>query len=363
MSSSMISAISIIAFTQKGQALGQKLVEKLEKLEKNPNSPTLHVPPRLATASVESYENLQEWIASRWQTGNTLAFIGATGIAVRGIAPFVQDKFTDPAVLSVDEQGNFVVPLLSGHMGGGNEMAVLLSQLLDGQPVISTATDLNGVFAVDVWAKKKNLTLFQRDFAKEVSASLLEGKEVGFCSDFGDECPVGLISENAIKTPELGIWVTAQKEPRPFKRCLYLVPRCLVLGIGCRKGTSVAVIEEAVKERLEQFHLSALSKVVSIDLKAEETGILAFCANYNLSFQTFSAEELMAVEGDFSSSSFVASVTGADNVCERSASLVGGKILLEKWAKNGVTLALAEGKRQKENRDEYTTFRRYNRRT
>ena len=107
-------------------------------------------------------------------------YVGATGIAVRAIAPYVRDKFHDPAVVSVDEAGRFVVPLLSGHVGGANELARVVAELCGGQAVVSTATDVNELFAVDEWAARRGYAIVERVIAKEISARLLEGASVGF---------------------------------------------------------------------------------------------------------------------------------------------------------------------------------------
>ncbi|WP_409967202.1 cobalt-precorrin 5A hydrolase [Bengtsoniella intestinalis] len=323
---------AIIAFTAKGALLGRKLADGLE-------GTTLHVPPRLADDLGEApYSRLEKWVGTHWEEADYLIFVGATGIAVRAIAPHVKDKFLDPAVLSLDEQGRFVISLLSGHVGGGNELAVQVASIVGGQAVISTATDVNGLFAVDVWAKKQGLVIGDRTMAKVVSATLLEGNPVGFATDCGVDCPVGLTE----KQEPIGIWVSAKPGASPFPQTLPLLPKSLTLGIGCRRDTSKEAIVQAVKEALGDWDLRGVFQVASIDLKAKEPGLLAFCEELDVKFMTFTAEQLQAVPGDFTPSAFVASVTGVDNVCERAAVLAGGTLVRSKWAKNGVTVAVAE---------------------
>lgn len=125
-------------------------------------------------------QSLKEWCREGFEQKQLLIFVGAVGIAVRSIAPFLKDKFTDPAVLALDEQGRYVIPVLSGHVGGGNRWAAVLAEELSAISVITTATDLNGKFAVDVFASERNLTLTDRRMAKQISAEILAGETIGF---------------------------------------------------------------------------------------------------------------------------------------------------------------------------------------
>lgn len=321
---------AVIAFTRRGAVLGRRLADTL--------GATLHVPARFAgEAGAQAYDSLGGWTAWAWGRADALVFVGAAGIAVRAIAPHVKDKFSDPAVVSVDEGGQFVVPLLSGHVGGANQLALRVAALTGGRAAISTATDVNGLFAVDVWARERNMVITDRVLAKEISAALLERKKVGFVSDFGHPCPDGLTEAPA----ELGVWVTWKAGEGPFSRTLRLCPKGLILGIGCRKGTAAETIQAAVETALTGYEPKAVAQVATIDLKKEEPGLLAFCTAHDLPLTAFSAEELAKAEGDFTPSAFVRQVTGVDNVCERAAVRAGGALLVPKQAKNGVTVAVA----------------------
>ena len=323
---------AVIAFTRRGAALGDMIAERL--------GGDLHVPARFAQDfGAAAYDSLEAWTAEAWQSRDALLFIGACGIAVRAIAPHVRDKFTDPAVVVMDEGGRFVIPLLSGHVGGANALAAALAEVTGGQAVISTATDVNGRFAVDVWARERGLAITDRQLAKAVSAAILEDEAVGFASDFDHGCPPGLRPGRA----ELGVWVTCRSGGGPFPRTLRLVPRQLVLGIGCRRGIAKEAVAAAVDAALEMAGLDpqAAAAVATIELKAEEPGLLAFCRERGLPLRAYSAAALSAVPGDFTASPFVRSVTGVDNVCERAALAEGGTLLLPKTAGNGVTVAIA----------------------
>ena len=222
-------------------------------------------------------------------------------------------------------------------MGGANELARRVAALTGGQAAVSTATDVNGLFAVDVWAQERNMALTDRPLAKEVSAALLEGRPVGFASDFGHPCPEGLTTGPA----ELGVWITDRTGEGPFPRTLRLVPRSLILGIGCRRGTPEAAIAAAAAAAMAGLAPEAVAGVATIDLKKDEPGLLAFCARRGLPLTTYSAEALAAVAGDFTPSAFVRGITGVDNVCERAAAAAGGRIIVPKQADNGVTAAVA----------------------
>ena len=270
-----------------------------------------------------------------------MVFVGSVGIAVREIAPHVRDKATDPAVLAIDELGKFVIPILSGHIGGANDLALELANALDATPVITTATDINKRFSVDAWAARNGYGIASLSRAKAVSAAILE-QDVPLCCDY----PITTTLPNGVKTGnsgEVGISISVYRD-EPFEKTLRLIPKILHLGIGCRKGTPVETIREAVDEVLLAHNIDrrAVKCAASIDLKAEESGLIAFCQEWKLPVTFYSAEELKAVPGEFTPSAFVQSITGVDNVCERAALIGAEKLIVKKAARNGVTIALAE---------------------
>ena len=326
---------AVIAFTRRGAALGKELTGLFEKA-------TLHVPPRLGDELGEaSYESLSGWTAEYWGA-EALVFIGACGIAVRAIAPHVRDKLTDPCVVCVDEGGQFAVPILSGHVGGGNDLARRVAACTGGTAVVTTATDVNGRFSVDQWAARQGLHLGNRGVIKAISAALLEGREVGFASDFPWEGPLpdGVGREGA----QVGFAVTLDPKASPFPQTLRLSPPVLALGVGCRRGTAAAAIAGAVDEALARGGLApeAVYQVCTIDRKGDEAGLVEFCRSRGLPLVTYSAEELAAVPGEFTPSLFVEKTVGVDNVCERSALAGGGRLLMPKQAGSGVTVAVAQ---------------------
>jgi len=290
--------------------------------------------------------SLGAWTQEAFAQAEALVFCCAAGIAVRAIAPYVRSKKTDPAVVVLDERAQWAIALLSGHLGGANDLARRLAALSGAQPVITTATDLNGLFAVDVFAKKNHLSIEDMGLAKEVSAALLAGEKVGFvsCLPFSGQLPRGLVGEPfAGEKPRLGIAVTAGQEA-PFERCLRLRPRLYVAGLGCRKGQDPAALRVFLQEQLDALGLKAsqLRALASIDVKKEEPGLVALAKELGLPFVTYSAEQLNQVSGSVSASDFVRRTVGVDCVCERAALAAGGgRLLRPKTARDGMTFALA----------------------
>ena len=220
-------------------------------------------------------------------------FVGAAGIAVRAIAPHVRDKFSDPAVVSVDEAGRFAVPLLSGHVGGANELARRVAALTGGQAAVSTATDVNGLFAVDVWARERNMG-HHRPGSGPRRCPPPCWREGRWALPVTSATPARRASPQARRS---WAWITDRTGEGPFPRTLRLVPRSLILGIGCRRGTPEAAIEVAAAAALAGLAPEAVAGVATIELKKDEPGLLAFCARRGLPLTTYSAEALAAVAG------------------------------------------------------------------
>ena len=295
---------------------------------------------------------LAQWTGCVFDRFQFIIFICATGIAVRTIAPFIKSKKEDPGVIVIDDRGKFVISLLSGHIGGANSMCSLLSRGISATPVITTATDGRGKPAIDSWAHENNLIIENMDMAKKCAMLFLEDRVIPVISDMPlvIERPelrkIGQpeVSCKTEETDTFGIHIT-WKDGSVFSEELKLIPKRLVLGIGCRRHTEKSVIEKAVSEILGENHISreALFRVSSIDLKKDEKGLLEFAEENNLEFTTYTAEELAKVQGDFPESDFVAGVTGVSNVCQRAAvsGSGNGKVLIEKTVRHSVTVSVA----------------------
>lgn len=284
--------------------------------------------------------SLEAWTAAHFSQSDGLVYVGAAGIAVRAIAPHLKSKTTDPAVVVVDECARYAIPILSGHLGGANDLARAIGKVCGALPVLTTATDVNSVFAVDEWAKRQNCLVLNPEQIKTVSAKLLAGGTVTVQSSW----PIaGQPPRNVCQTEDRGADVLLDIHPGTGEK-LHLVPRIAVLGVGCKKNVSFQMLEAALAAFLERTGVceQAISAVASIDLKKNEPGLLDLCAAHGWPLKTYPAEQLREVEGQFTPSAFVQGVTGVDNVCERSAVLASGGTLCQgKTARDGITMALA----------------------
>ncbi len=329
---------AVFCFSDRGAELALRLPALLPEA-----SVSLHSIRKYADRwGLTPHDSIRKDMGELFSSHDALIFICACGIAVREIAPHLQDKTTDPAVLVLDDQGCFVIPLLSGHIGGANGLAEKLAAGLGAQAVITTATDRSGRFACDSWAVRNNCAISSLSDAKAVSAAILT-RDLPVCSewDLPRDLPAGL---TAAEEGELGIYIGIRVR-EPFTRTLRLIPRLVTLGIGCRRGTPADVIREAVRQALGGAGIDprAVCGIASIDLKQSEEGLLSFAREEDLPLRFFSAEELATAEtpGGFTESSFVRQTVGVGNVCERAAVLCGGSLILRKTALNGVTAAAA----------------------
>ena len=360
--------ICIVSFTKNGYKLSCDIAHKLEKSEYEVEVFTKCS--RLSDENIKNFtdenyrntgyisQNISDWTAAQMSEKKALIFIGACGIAVRAIASSVNNKLKDSPVIVIDELGQFVIPILSGHVGGANELAVLLAALMNA---------INNKFAVDVFAKKCRLAIVNKDGIARVSSKVLAGEVVTMSVDwehipakhrslikaFLDEADM---SADVIKTvdfpPAYGadIVVSCEKAKDPKNGSIYLKPTQFVLGIGCRRNTAFENIDRAIRQSLLklQIDISDIDMIASIDVKKDEPGIKEFCERNRIDFVTYTADELMAVQGEFSASQFVREHVGVDNVCERAAVLAcsmecneAGKLIYKKHKYDSVTVAVA----------------------
>ncbi len=329
--------LSIFTYTDKGTVLGNKIKSFSEG--------------QGWFEEISLYERCkeEEILAKEFVCSEVLLFVGATGIAVRKIAPYLQSKVFDPAVLSVDEKGTHVISLVSGHLGGANDWSKKIADILEGEAVISTATDVEGKFAVDNFAKKNELFFEDYKQIQLISSAILKDETVGVYTKNKvlGKMPSGVVYQDVGK---LGIEVVdgLKKETRFESQCT-LFSKNLVVGIGCKAGKTKEEIDAAIQEVFAECGVSEkrISALASIDVKQEEKGLLEYAAEKQLPLSFYTAEELGSLEGDFTPSAFVAKQVGVDNVCERSAMYCAGEeaeLLLKKQALNGVTIAIAGGK-------------------
>lgn len=324
--------IDLICFSAHGSKLAEELKNILNGLGHYCNVAHCFGPNKV---------DLKAWTTDAFETADALIFVGAAGIAVRSVAPHVSSKIYDPAVLVCDDTGRFVIPLLSGHIGGANELASCISQHMGAISVVTTATDNMGVFAIDSWAKKQGLEFANPSKIKSVSARLLMGDKLTLKSQFPIDGPVPKEIE-IVDDKEYDVYISVRTRGR--ESALRLVPKVCVIGIDTASQASAADIDAAVDAALKKGSVSPLSIkcAASIRNKQNEQGILDYCRKNKLPFEVFSARELESVQFRGCASSFNKSTCGVSNVSERSAllSCEGGTIVTTKVS-NGISVSIA----------------------
>ena len=348
--------LQIIAFTAQGKCLAEQLKDL---------SVEEHI--RIYYTG-EQKESAAHIVKRSFKQRIPLLFIGAMGICTRLIAPYMVDKLHDTAVVVMDETGRYVIPVLSGHVGGANNLARKISQVTGAEAVITTATDLHGLFAVDEFAVKRHLLILNKEGIRQISSKLLSGQ----CVTIAVQDDRFVVEENGLpervrikpwkeylfnnKQKEYGIILNKTKENADVcisedlsvGAILYLRPRPYVLGIGCRKGIAASDMENTVIRLLHQAGVSIeeVDGVATIDRKRNEGALHALCRKYILHLKTYSADELKDLHGEFGHSDFVEKTVGVDNVCERAAvryAMEQGGVeeqIIPKTASSGVTIAI-----------------------
>ena len=341
--------LSVISFTENGKQLSGRIAKLLEK--------------KLEVELYAKYEagikddifsdilyvktSVGDWAKERMQEKSALLFIGACGIAVRAVAPFLTDKLHDVPVLVMDEKGKYVIPILSGHMGGANDLANHIAERTGAEAVITTATDINKKFAVDLFAKRNSLYIANKDGIAKVSSKVLAGKEITICIETGHEITCEETGMQIVPYPPVGfVDVVVTSKDAVFDTSILLKPREYVIGIGCKRGKNVNEIDKFISKTINEMGISItqIFALSSISQKRDEQGIIEWCRKEGISFLTYTAEELQEVNGNFTKSSFVKDQVGVDNVCERAAVKAcgkDGKLIVPKVAENGMTIAIA----------------------
>ena len=313
---------AIFCFSDRGTALAERIAGLF------PGARTVRPRGDLAARTAECFREC-----------DALIFVGAAGIAVRAIAPHVAAKTADPAVIVADDCGRHVVSLLSGHIGGANRLTRQIAASIGAEPVVTTATDVNQRFSIDEWAARRGLSIESMDAAKRFSAEILR-RDLPLTGDFPVDgpLPAGVFPG---AEGDVGAAISCYRK-HPFAVTALLSPRIVHLGIGCKRGAGA----EAIAAAVDGLNLApgAIVRAASIDVKAHEPGLLAFCRARGIEIRFYSAAELSAAEGEFTPSEFVKKTVGVDNVCERAAVVSAGpgaKIFIRKTRGDGVTVAAA----------------------
>lgn len=291
--------IAILTLTEQGKILAEKIFSQVGGQ---------------IFSKGKDFDQMNNFVAEIFTKFDAIIFICAMGIAVRMIAPHIVSKLSDPAVIVIDERGKNVISLLSGHVGGGNNLTLEISKIISANPVITTATDVEEKFSADSFCNKLGLIPEPKEMIKKINSAILRGEEVFLTA--GD-----------------------------FK--LNLLPKNLIAGIGCRRGVSEEKIFLAVSEACEKISqpIERIKIFASVDKKSDEVGLINFAKKIDKEIKFFSAEELQRKISEYKldESVFVEKNIGAGNVCEAAAlcCVERGKFALTKTKFFGeVTIAL-----------------------
>ncbi len=344
--------IAIVAITPGGSKLARRLASQLA-------GSAIYVPERFASPGDRTFsEPLAKVLPELFRLSRGLICIMATGIVVRLLAPHLQGKASDPAVVVADEAGHFAISLLSGHLGGANELARRVAAACGGEAVITTATDVNELPAWDDIARCTGLALEPLANIKTLNRLLLEGRRIALVDRqrrVADHF-LGIPGVEQVETFAAAlhngyagrVFVTHRYFPgmESHGDLLILRPRDLIVGIGCNRGTSAEEIEAAIRHELEAAFLSPLSiaGLATIEEKSDEEGLVHLARKLGLHLEFHSAEDLNAATAPSPASEYALQAVGARGVCEPAALLSSGSstLLVKKKKRGNVTVAVAE---------------------
>ena len=335
--------VAIISVSDKGRELSLSLKEKFD-LDSTIIKTDLY------------HKNVKKYFPILFYEYDAIIAIMASGILIRSIAPLLESKASDPAVLNIDDNGNFVISVLSGHLGGANKLTQKVADLIDATPVITTSTDVNNKLGIDVIAKDLYLSI---DDTKEIlffNKSILEGKEISlllnpnknfnylfnYLRDNQLEINVSINFSSKIDMDEIVVMLDDHQ--------LILKEREIVVGLGCRRGKECTDLFNGLKASINELDIdiSRINKLASAEIKKDENGMLELSDKLNIPIFFVDLEKLKLFESnDIQKSEFVKSKFGIYGVCEPSALITAGfdsKLIYKKTSYDGVTIAVAISK-------------------
>lgn len=352
--------VAVYALTEVGLAAAGRLAAGLVDVELagRPVEAVLFAPNRLIDRApdgveVVGFDKLAPAVADNWAAFDGHAFFCAAGIVIRSIAPLVVSKTADPAVICLDQRGAEAISLLSGHLGGANDLARSAAEIMDGRAVITTATDTEGLPSLEVEAQRLGYRVDNLAALSRVSLALIEGREVRVCDPEARLSPVlawewpdlfPVVQDPAELDPgEPGVvvsWRAGQFDPA----WLLIRPNCLSVGVGCNRGTSAREIIDFIDNVFSSRDLavSAIDRLVSVDAKSDEPGLLEAARRLGVTTEFFDRAELADIETP-NPSAMVEKHLGVKSVCEAAALLAAktGRLMVDKQKKGNVTLAVA----------------------
>lgn len=323
--------IAIITITEDSRKLALKLKENLGR------DPTVF--------SVQIFnKNVKKVLNEHIQDLDCIIGIMATGIMVRNICDLIKNKIEDPAVLVMDDQGKYVISLLSGHLGGANETALKIAQICDAEPVITTATDTHGKMGIDVLSRKYHLDIEDHEKIKVFNSVIIENKVDLYVPpqyEFIFEDPWIKNSYNKFKSSNNNLKASYNNIS------INLKPKKLVVGIGARKGISEDKVKKAIYEAMKLLGLSfeRINAISTAEIKENEQGIIKVASSLRVPLEIVKIDEIKKLkDAVLSSSEFVYKKFDIPGVCEPAALIAAGensRLIFKKTSYDGVTIAVA----------------------
>ena len=330
--------VAIVSVSDKGKKLAVTIKEKMD------NDSTI------IKADV-FHKNVKKYLKIAFYEYDAIIAVMASGILIRSIAPYIESKTSDPAVLNIDDNGNFVISTLSGHLGGANSLTNKIAALIGATPVITTSSDINNRLGIDVLARDLYLSI---DRPKEIlffNKAIIEGHEITLTSKSKKEYLIEYLKNNTLEIDvcfnysedldEDEIRVSLDNHELTLKE------RKMVVGIGCRRGKECEKIYEGLKKSFSDLNIdkSRVNQFASAEIKKDEKGILELSEKLNVPVNFVELEKLKLFDSnDVQKSEFVKSKFGIYGVCEPSALIMAGfdsKLIYKKTSFDGVTIAVA----------------------
>lgn len=308
-------------------------------------------------------KNLKENFAKAFSDSDGLVCIMAAGIAVRLLAPYIEHKTKDPAIVLLDQKGNYVISLLSGHLGGANKLAKKIAEITEGQAIITTATDVEQQFSFDVYAKESAMKIENIEQLKYISGALLEGKKVEvYCwneeeqeklKNYGKKKGLNMqnicfVKETEQMTANDRVYISPYIAPYIEKaHNLLLRPQVITIGIGCKKNREFDGAVKALEKVCQKAGISPISikQIATIPRKGQEPVVQGLLNFYKVPLRLIEEKEIEQLDLNtlqIQQSDFVKRTVGVSSVSTASAYLAakGGKILVDKEKYTGMTISI-----------------------
>lgn len=325
------------SFTDKGSEVG-------EQISKNNQYKIVHIKNRDIEGGVKTH------LKRAYKKYDGIVFIGATGIAIRLIFPYIKDKYKDLPIIVIDDMGKFSISLLSGHVGGANTIAEKLGSFLGATPVITTASDNRGFESIDNFAKNNNYYIDNKKDLTKIMSMMVNGEKIGLLSKEEGKLdyPKLEIIKDIRTLKDIKALIVIAKEDLDEKSIdipfISLKTKDINIGVGCKKGIGSDRIIKAIKEELKTLNIdsSRIKSMGTVEVKKDEKGIILSSKHFNCPLKIFSIEEIKKVEDKFKKSDFVKKTIGVYSVSEPSAYLLGGELLVKKAKHDGITISISK---------------------